>query len=411
MSKPFAAWQFTNFRLFYIARLALTMAILMQSVITAWIVYKYTNDTFLLGLTGLAEAIPAIGVGLYAGHLADKYSRKKIIIYALAVLIIASAIISWFNYHEHRYYSGANVLPLFAFTFVFGLCRGFLASSITAFAAGLVPKEVLPNMISWNTSAWYIGAVTGPAIGGILYEYSNAGVASICFTLLMLLSLVCYFFISSSTEKNEHQNSTTFMEGLKTSIAYMKENKILLGSITIDLLAVMFGDAIILLPALANEKLFINAYQTGWLRAAPAVGSIIMAILLAFYPPLQNSGKKLLVVVALFGCSMIAFGCSTGFASAFIALALSGLFDTVSVVIRTTILQTTTPGNMRGRISAINSIFIGSSNEIGAFVSGTMAKILLVTPAIITGGFITIAVAIIAVFVFPQLVRYHIGKG
>lgn len=403
--KAFAAWRYANFRLYMVARLTLTMGIIMQSVITGWMVYLYTKDAFMLGLTGLAEAIPAIAVGLYAGYLADKYHRKKIILTSLLFLILSSVCITYINFHEQYYYTKFGVVPLFAFTFCVGISRGFLASATNAMSAGLVPLEVLPNMISWNTTAWYIGAIAGPAIGGIVYNNYNAGYVSLLYTLLMVIAFVSYVFLKIPAAT--HTLTQSWFLSFKEGVVYLKQNKILLGAITLDLLAVMFGDAIVLLPAFAATVLNIDAATTGWLRAAPAVGSIVMATWLAFHPPVNNTGRKLLFSVACFGFAMIAFGLSHSFMLTYIILAFAGMFDTVSVIVRNIILQTTTHNSMRGRVASINSIFIGSSNEIGAFVAGSMAKMFTLQASVVLGGCITVFVVLLMWRIVPELKKYN----
>ncbi|MEO8147138.1 MAG: MFS transporter [Bacteroidia bacterium] len=409
MHDPFEAWRYRDFRFFVSARLALTMGILMQSVIVGWIVYKHTRDPWQLGLIGLIEAIPTIGVALYGGYLADIISRRKIILVAIGVMVVSSGIITYFNFNSAGTYARFGLIPIYIYVAAIGFCRGFLSSAVSAFGAQLVPKSVYPNMSSWNSSAWHLGAVIGPAIGGFLYDYFDAGPTCLCFTLLMAVSFVCYLFIPPKPVANVLMTEP-IIESLKQGIRFVFHNKILLGAITLDLFAVLFGDAIALLPAFADKVLHINAHGMGLLRSAPALGAITMAIWLAYNPPLHKSGKKLLFAVAMFGLCMIGFALSTNFYLTFFLLALGGMFDNVSVVIRSTILQTQTPDEMRGRVSSINSIFIGSSNEIGSFVSGSLARIFTLVPSVIIGGIASIGVVGIAAKVAPQLLNYEIRK-
>lgn len=406
---PFEAWRYRDFRFFVMARFALTMGILMQSVIIGWLVYNYTNDPWQLGLVGLIEAIPTLTVALYGGYLADIISRRKIILIFIGVMVAASIFVTWFNFGGVAYYHRFGLLPIFIYVAMMGFCRGFLSSAITAFGAQMVPRETYPNMISWNSSAWHLGAVVGPALGGIIYGYTNAGIASLSFTILMAVSFCCYLFIKPKPIANTDRKEPIW-QSLKVGIHYVYNNKILLGAITLDLFAVLFGDAIVLLPAFGTDVLHIDAKGVGILRSAPAMGAIIMAVLLAYFPPLRNSGKKMLGAVALFGVCMIAFALSKNFYLTFFILALGGMFDNVSVVIRSTILQTQTPDEMRGRVSSINSIFIGSSNEIGSFVSGSMARVFTLIPSVIIGGCASIGVVIAAAKSAPQLVKYEIKK-
>lgn len=406
---PFEAWRYRDFRFFVWARFTLTIGILMQSVIVGWLVYKYTKDPWQLGLVGLIEAIPTLSVALYGGYLADIISRKKIILTVIGLMVIASSAITYYNFGGDNFYTRFGLIPIYCYVAAMGFCRGFLASAVNAFGAQLVPRNVYANMSSWNSSAWHLGAVSGPALGGFLYDYFDAGYTSICFTLFMAISFCCYLFIPSKPAANAQLKEPIF-NSLKVGIQYVFNNKILLGAITLDLFAVLFGDAIALLPAFAHDVLHINAHGMGMLRSAPACGAIIMAIWLAYKPPLRASGKKLLVAVAMFGICMIGFALSTNVYLTFFVLALGGMFDNVSVVIRSTILQTQTPDEMRGRVSSINSIFIGSSNEIGSFVSGSLARIFTLVPSVIIGGIASIAVVGVTAKVAPQLVTYEIKK-
>lgn len=406
---PFEAWRYRDFRFFVLARFSLTMGILMQSVIVGWLVYNYTKDPWQLGLVGLIEAIPTLSVALYGGYLADIISRRKIILAFIGLMVIASGFVTWFNFGGVAYYQQFGLLPIYIYVAMMGFCRGFLSSSIAAFGAQMVPREVFPNMISWNSSAWHLGAVVGPALGGLIYGYTNAGIASLSFTSLMAVSFICYLFIKPKPVANATMKEPIW-ESLKVGIHYVFNNKILLGAITLDLFAVLLGDAIVLLPAFADQVLNIDAKGVGLLRSAPAMGAIIMAVWLAYHPPLHASGRKLLTAVAMFGVCMIAFALSKNYYLTLFILALGGMFDNVSVVIRSTILQTQTPDEMRGRVSSINSIFIGSSNEIGSFVSGSMARIFTLIPSVIIGGIASIGFVAITAKAAPQLVNYEIKK-
>jgi MFS family permease len=404
---PFQVWRFRDFRFFVLARLALTMGILMQSVIIGWIVYKHTKDPWQLGLLGLIEAIPTISIALYGGYLADIISRRKIILVAIGVMVASSAVVTWFNYDSAQSYIKFGLMPIYFYVATIGLCRGFLSSAISAFGAQLIPREVYPNFTSWNSSAWHLGAVLGPALGGFLYDYFDAGPTCLCFTSLMAFSLVCYLFIPPKPVANVIMTEP-MMESLKQGLRFVFQNKILLGAITLDLFAVLFGDAIALLPAFADKVLHIDAHGMGLLRSAPAMGAILMAIFLAYNPPLKHSGKKLLVAVAMFGVCMICFALSTNFYLTFFILALGGMFANVSVVLRGTILQTQAPDAMRGRVASSNSIFIGAANEIGSFVSGSLARIFTLIPSVIIGGIASIGVVAVTAKTAPQLVNYEI---
>ncbi|MBL7927424.1 MAG: MFS transporter [Bacteroidia bacterium] len=404
--QPFEAWKFTEFRWFILARFSLTMAILMQSVLVGWLVYEYTKDPWKLGLTGLIEAIPTLVVALYGGYLADIYSRKKIIITSIASLSLASLLLSAYILYCQINEAVFALTTIYVYVAIMGICRGFLSASVSAFGAQLVPISVYPNMISWSSSAWYMGAIMGPAIGGLIYAWFNPAVACFTFTALMFLAMCCYVMIASKPVANKL--TEPLMQSLKSGIVYVYRNKILLSAITLDLFAVLFGDAIVLLPAFANDVLHIGAKEMGYLRAAPALGALAMAVVLAYHPPLKNTGKKLLLAVAGFGLCMIVFALSKMFVLTFIILVVAGMLDNISVMIRSTILQLQTPDNMRGRVASINSIFIGSSNEIGSFVSGSMARAFTLIPSVIIGGLASITVVAVTTWKAPKLLNYEI---
>lgn len=406
---PYSSLRFKEYRFFIAARLTLTLAFQIQAIVINWMAYEYTRDPWTLGLMGLIEALPIIIVSLIGGHYADKFNRRKIILIFIFLLMSVALFQTWFTYEGLKKLYQFGTLPVFAVVFLIGVARGFLAPAINAFAAQLVPKEFYTNAATWNSSVWQLGAVAGPALGGIFYVWFGAGITSFIAFVMMLATVVFYMLIANKpvfgTNKNE-----SMRQSLAAGIKFVFKNQIIISAITLDLFAVLFGGAVAMLPVFADQVLHVGPDGLGYLRAAPALGAVIMAVVLAYNPPVKNSGKILLWSVALFGICMVAFALSKNFWLSFSLLLLSGVFDNVSVVIRHTIVQTFTPDEMRGRVSSVNSIFIGASNEIGAFESGLAAKLMGLIPSVIFGGVMTLLIVLITYKVAPTLRKMQLHK-
>ena len=401
---PYAALRFWDFRNFTIARLCITIASQMQAVIVGWQIYEITKDPFSLGLIGLAEAIPSISVLLFAGHITDISDRKKIVLYSVLLMSFCSLMLLLITSDLIHSLSTNKLILIYSVIFLSGIGRGFSAPSFFAFVSQLVPKEILPNAITWNTTTWQTGAVTGPAIGGLLYGFIGA---TNTFITIVIFWIISVFMILPIKNKPVPViiGIQSLKEKLTAGLKFVFERKIVLGAISLDLFAVLFGGAVALLPIFAGEILFAGPEGLGILRAAPSIGAVIMAVTMTRRPFTKNAGKNLIISVFGFGLCIILFGISKNFYLSLIILALSGAFDSVSVVIRATIIQLMTPDNMKGRVSAVNSIFIGSSNEIGAFESGVAAKLLGTVPSVIFGGVMTILIVTVVTFAFPKLRR------
>ncbi len=404
MSKhdAYAALKVKDFRLFVSARFFITLAINLQAVVVGWQVYEITNDPLSLGLIGLAEALPSIAVSLYAGHVADIVQRKKIILICISILVGCSVALLVFSLQADALTFQYGVVPIYMVIFFSGIARGFLTPANFAYMPQLVPREVFKNAITWNSSFWQTALIAGPALGGFVYGFFGlqtayvVDVALIC-TALILISFVSYKPLPPATE----EQSTS--EKIKAGLKFVFKNKIILGAISLDLFAVLFGGAVALLPIFAKEVLNAGAEALGLLRSAPSVGALLVAFYFAHHPINRNIGKKLLWSVAGFGVCMIAFSLSTSFWLSLTLLMLSGCFDGVSVIIRSTLLQTLTPENMKGRVSAVNNIFIGSSNEIGMFESGVAARLLGLVPSVVFGGCMTLLTAGLTAWRAPSL--------
>ncbi|MBX2899459.1 MAG: MFS transporter [Cyclobacteriaceae bacterium] len=401
-SDPYAALRIRDFRLFVLSRLFITLAIQMQGVIVGWQIYALTKDPLSLGLIGLAEALPAIGVSLYAGHLADVVERKKIIVTCVAVLALCSAALLYFTTPAGVHLISQNTLAIYAVIFVSGFARGFLSPANFSFMPQLVDRSIYQNAITWNSTIWEGAAVGGPMIGGLIYGFGGITAAYSADALLVVAALVCYLSIPNRPLPPVSAEQGTWQK-IKAGIKFVFGHQIILSAISLDLFAVLFGGAVALLPIFADEILHTGEIGLGFLRSAPAIGAVLMAVYITHNPIKKNIGKILLWCVAGFGLSMIAFSLSTWFWVSMALLVLSGMFDCVSVIVRGTLIHTLTPENMKGRVAAVNSMFIGSSNEIGMLESGVAARLLGVVPSVIFGGLMTLGVVGITAWRAPAL--------
>jgi MFS family permease len=403
----YASLRIKDFRLFIFARLCITLAIQIQATVVGWQVYDITNDPLSLGLIGLSEAIPAIAVSLYAGHVADIMERKKIILITISILLFCSLALLIFTTRPDQFFSTYGALPIYIVIFISGIARGFLSPANFAFMPQLVPRNLYTNAIVLNSTFWEAAAIGGPMIASIiLYFFKTSGitVSYIADAILVLASLIFYFSVSNKPipSSTEEQSIT---EKISAGLKFVFHNQIVLSAISLDLFAVLFGGAVALLPVFAKDILHTGPAGLGILRLAPSIGAMLMAIYITHYPIKKNIGKKLLLCVAGFGFCMVGFGLSTNFWLSIFVLMLSGGFDSVSVIVRSTLIHTLTPENMKGRVSAVNSIFIGSSNEIGAFESGSVAKLMGVVRSVVFGGIMTLVVVAVTSLKAKKLVK------
>jgi MFS family permease len=403
-SDAYTALRLKDFRLFVSARFFITLAINLQAVIVGWQVYSITNDPLSLGLIGLAEALPSIAVSLYAGHVADIVQRKKIIIICIGALVLCSVALLIFSLRAQALIQLHGVLPIYIVIFISGVARGFLTPANFAYMSQLVPRDAFKNAITWNSSFWQTALIAGPAIGGFVYGFFGLQTAYTVDVVLTILALFLILFVAYKPLPAVSEEQST-SEKISAGLKFVFNNKIILGAISLDLFAVLFGGAVALLPIFAKEILLAGPEALGVLRSAPSIGALMVAFYLAHNPISRNMGKKLLWSVAGFGICMIAFAFSTSFWISLALLMFSGCFDGVSVIIRSTLLQTLTPENMKGRVSAVNNIFIGSSNEIGMFESGAAARLLGVVPSVVFGGCMTLLTVGITAWKAPSLRR------
>jgi len=402
-NEAFAVLKINNIRYFLSYRFLVTTATLMQSVIVGWQIYNLTQDVLMLGIIGLVEVVPQVSIALFAGHYADIWDRKKMIQYTTLLLVLGAAILTTYSIPSLNCYEKFGVFPMFITIFISGFVRGVLMPAQIAFLGQLVPRELLPNAATWNSTNWQLAAVTGPALGGLIYGFWGIVPAYCLVFSLFAISIVVIRKVKSEQPTHTVNPDENIFGRIKEGVNYVFKNQILLGAFTLDMFAVLFGDAVALLPVFASDILKTGPEGLGMLRACPAVGAIIMSAYLAFHPPVNKSGHKLLYCVAAFGICMIGFALSKNFYLSGFLLLLSGSFDNLSVVVRGTILQVYTPEEVKGRVAAVNSIFIGSSNELGSFESGATAKLMGIVNSVIFGGVMTLLVVGVAAKKAPLL--------
>jgi MFS family permease len=398
---PFLALRYREFKFFLANKFFLTIGIQMQNVIVGWQVYEWTHDVMALGLIGLAEAIPFIITSLFSGHVADTFNRKKIILLFTGLFVLMTIGLLFMSMHAGAVYERFGTLPIYVAVCLVGVIRGFLSAALPSILAQIIPRKAYGNAATWNSSVWHIAAVIGPAFAGLLIAlgYSTAYLIDLFF---IVLSFVAFLFITNRPVEAKNQTETLY-ESIRAGIRFVFSNQLILGALSLDLFAVLFGGAIALLPAFSDKVLHMGSVELGFLRAAPAMGATLMALIIAYRPVGKKAGRSLFISVAAFGVATILFGLSETFWAAFFCLLLTGAFDNVSVVIRHTILQLSTPDTMRGRVSAVNGIFIGSSNEIGAFESGATADFMGIRRAIVFGGIMTVLVVATTARMAPKL--------
>jgi len=402
-NEAFDVLKINNVRYFLTYRFVMTCATMMQSIVIGWQVYSLTKNVLLLGVIGLVEAVPQVGIALFAGHFADIWDRKKIIQYTTILLLVGAGILLAYSVPELDCYTRFGIFPMFITIFLTGFVRGVLMPAHTAFLGQIVPRDKLTSAATWNSTNWQLAAVIGPAFGGLLYGFSGVVPAYSGVFILYAFAIYLISRVQSQRVAPVINTDENIFERISVGVRYVFKNQVLLGAFSLDMFAVLFGDAVALLPVFASDILKTGPEGLGVLRAAPAVGAILMSVYLAFNPPVNRSGRKLLWCVAGFGLAIIAFALSRNFYLSAFLLLLSGSFDNMSVVVRGSILQLYTPDEVRGRVAAVNSIFIGSSNEIGTFESGLTAKYMGTIPSVIFGGCMTLLIVGIASRKAPKL--------
>jgi MFS family permease len=408
---PYAALRFREFNIFLLVRFAMVFAWSMQFVVIEWEVYSITKNPLSLGIIGLMEVIPAVSMALFAGHIVDQREKRGLLfkcIFGFSVVSLGLFLLTWPRVVGDL--STDTVLySVYFLVFLGGIVRAFLGPTIFSLFSLLVPKKIYPNAATWSSSIWQMGSVVGPAAGGFFIHWIGVH-WSMCFVFAFsLMALLLLLQIPKKPILNPNIGEPV-MKSLKEGIKFVMNTRVILGALTLDMFAVLFGGAVALLPIYAQDILKVGPEGFGILRAAPAVGALIIMFTSAHFPLNKNAGMKLLAAIFGFGICIIVFGVSTWFWVSVIALFLSGVTDGISMVIRSTILQLRTPDAMRGRVASVNSMFVGSSNELGAFESGLTAKLMGTVTAVVFGGGMTILTVIGTGFFFPKLRKLDLRK-
>ena len=397
----YAALRHREFRWFIVSMFAMVVSSQLQAVVVGWQVYRITHDPLSLGLIGLAEALPFIAIALPAGYLADRRNRRAISVAALFVLACCSITLYVLS-ATPTLLARVGVVPVYVVIFVSGVARGILQPARQALSAEIIPRSMFQNAIAWRSSTWQIASVIGPAIGGLLYGFAGAQISYAVAALLMLAALAAFLMMRYTPVPRAMQDESMVAE-LLTGLRFVWSEHAILAALSLDLFSVFLGGAEALLPVFASEILKVGPQGLGLLRAAPAAGAVTMGIFLAHRPPFRRAGRTMLLAVAVFALAIVGFGLSRSFYLSLGLLALSGMADNVSVVIRSTLIQLLTPSQMLGRVSAVNSIFIGSSNELGAFESGVAARLFGTVPAVVLGGSAALLVVGLTAKLVPRL--------
>ncbi|NBW28655.1 MAG: MFS transporter [Flavobacteriaceae bacterium] len=408
---PYAALRIREFNIFLLLRFIMVFSWSMQFIVIEWEVYSLTKSALSLGIVGLMEVVPAILMALFAGHFVDQNEKKGMLLKCIIGFLIISLglfLLTWEPFRGNL--SGKTILfSIYFLVFLGGIVRAFLGPTIFSLLSLIVPKNLYPNAATWSSSVWQISSVLGPAFAG--FSITIIGVhGSMLFVLACsFLALITLSQISKKPILNP-KIGEPIMQSLKEGVKFVYNNKTILGAISLDMVAVLFGGAVALLPIYAQDILKVGPEGFGVLRAAPALGAFITMFISAYVPLNKNAGMKLLFSIFAFGICIIVFGISTLFWLSVIALFLSGVVDGISVVIRQTILQLKTPDHMRGRVSAVNSIFVGSSNELGAFESGLTAKLMGTVTSVVFGGTMTLIIVVITGFASPTFRKLDLQK-
>lgn len=400
---PYAALRFREFNIFLIVRFAMVFAWSMQFVVIEWEVYSITKDPWALGLIGLMEVIPAVGMALFAGHIVDQREKRGLLIKCIlgfSVVSLGLFLITW-DKIVASWDTQLILYCVYTLVFIGGLVRSFLGPTIFSLFALIIPKQAYTNGATWSSSVWQMGAVVGPAFAGFAINWIGVHGSMFFIFGCSIVALIALFQIKVKPILNKKIGENVF-QSLSEGLSFVWNNKIILNALALDMIAVLFGGAVALLPVFAQDILEVGSQGFGVLRAAPAVGALIMMFTSAYFPLDKNAGMKLLAAIFGFGVCIIVFGLSTYFWLSVFALFLSGVLDGISMIIRQTILQLKTPDNMRGRVASVNSMFVGSSNELGAFESGLTAKLMGTVTAVIFGGSMTLITVFITGLISPK---------
>ena len=401
---PFESVRITEFRNLMIGRFIFIMGLRMMGTVVGWWIYELTGDPFAIGLIGLSEVVPAVSLALYAGHVIDQSEKRKLLLKGVFFYFCCAIVLMTLSTGFTKKYLDNHQVAICIYVVIFctGVIRAFTGPVTNVLLAYIVPKEKLQNATTWSQGTWLSASVTGHAVGGFLIA-----ILGITGTLISICALIIFSFLIFTVIKSRPAISTPGMvktwESVKEGLRFVFKTKEVLGALTLDLFAVLFGGAVAMVPVYAKDILNVGAEGFGLLNAATDIGAIFIVIILTVFPMQKKQGKKLFFAVAGFGICIIVFALSKSFILSFIALLIAGILDGISVVVRGTILQLKTPMELRGRVMSVNSMFINSSNELGQFESGLTAKMFGVVPSVIFGGGMTLLVVITTWFKAPSL--------
>jgi MFS family permease len=396
---PFAALRFRDYRLFTIGRLVLFVGSQMQTVAIGWELYERTASPLVLGGVGLAQVLPMIALTLIAGDVADRRERKVIMLFSVMLLALCSLGLAVLSYTQ------GGVFLIYACLVLTGVARAFLKPAGDALMWQLIPVSAFTNAATWNSSSFQLASVIGPALGG--FGIALLGSATGVYIAAAIAALLCFVLTLAITEKKGIRSSEPIsLKALAAGAKFVWENQLILAAITLDMFAVLLGGAIALLPIFAKDILHVGPVELGYLQAANSIGALTMAITLAYLPPLRKAGPALLWSVVGFGVVTIIFGLSRSFWLSMLMLILAGALDSISVVIRHTLVQIRTPDRLRGRVAAINSVFISASNELGGFESGLTAALFGPVISVVGGGIGTILVVVATAMIWPGIRKF-----
>lgn len=393
----FAAFRHRSYTLFFFARFLGSFAIQIVSVSVGWQMWDQTGNALYLGLIGLFQFLPSLLLILVTGSVADRYNRRAIVAICMVVGALCAAALLVLTVRD-----SFSPWPVFAILIVFGIERAFMGPAVQSLGPNLVPAEDLPNAVAWNSSSWQTASIVGPVAGGLLYGISAVSAYSVALAFMVFAGMLVFMIPRPAQRKSIDRVS---WGQILAGFRYISGEKVVLGAISLDLFAVLLGGAVALMPIFASDILELGPWGLGLLRAAPGGGAIVVAVYLAFFPIRHHAGMAMFIGVALFGVGTLVFGLSATPWISIAALMLMGASDMISVYVRETLIALWTPDEVRGRVNAVNMVFVGASNELGEFRAGTMASVFGAVPAVVIGGFGTLAVAVIWSLGFPKLRR------
>lgn len=408
---PYAALRFREFNIFLIVRFALVFAWSMQFIVIEWQVYTITKNPLSLAVIGLMEFAPAVLTALFAGHIVDQKEKRSLLVKCIVGFMIISfgLFVLTLPTVVNDYSKKTILYGIYFLVFLGGFVRAFIGPTVFSLIALIVPKRVYSNAATWSSSTWQMAGVLGPALAGFSIHWIDVHWSMGLVLGFALIALMSLFQIPKKPILNP-KIGESIKQSLEEGLRFVFETKAILGALTLDMIAVLFGGAVALLPIYAQDILKVGSEGFGVLRAAPAVGAFITMLITAYIPLNKNAGIKLLGAVFGFGICIIIFGLSSIFWISLVALFFSGVTDGVSMVIRQTILQLKTPDHMRGRVASVNSIFVGSSNELGAFESGLTAKLMGTVTAVVFGGSMTLITVLITAIKSPKFRKLDLSK-